>query len=195
MTPFNSLFFFYFVLLISSCININDDDSPQESDCWTPPTALPENDGLGEHVAFFRNDTIWVTTQTRSFVGTILSEGAVVLTYNLSEVSNSLVIRGHFDVEDGCIDVFDKFLLYILDPQEGTNDSIGVSTRFSMVNSITGQQAGYRMIEDESMQIMLDKFNLNEGRAEGTFEFNMLNEDNDQDTLRIRNGRFEGNIL
>lgn len=48
-----------FLFLFFSCNKQNINTSITD-DCWSPPNALPENDGVVYSLAFMKNDTDWV---------------------------------------------------------------------------------------------------------------------------------------
>lgn len=185
ITTFISIFT---LLLIIGCKKplLNPDNSHQD-DCWTPPISLPENDGVVYNLAFMKNDTLWTATETTNgIVDLTLSGVPININYSIFQEGNSLSVRGDLNINDECQEIFSRIYFYVVNPSEGVNDSIGISTGFDDYTN----NLGYEIDFNSPRQVILTKLDLENERAEGTFEFNLIDEEN-QDTLHIRDGRFE----
>jgi hypothetical protein len=191
ITTFISIFT---LLLIIGCKKplLNPDNSHQD-DCWSPPTSLPENDGVVYNLAFMKNDTVWAAAQTTNgIVDLALSGVPISLTYNFSESSgdNNLAINGKLSIQDSCNNIFSRLRFYIINPIEGNNDSISLYSEFADVNN----NITYDIVINNSLNMNLNKFDKEIGRAEGEFEFDLVNTRDIEDTIHIRQGRFEGDF-
>lgn len=195
--------FLTFLLLLSvSCSKnsgfIPDNSEENISDCWSPPTELPPTNvpvgGSGKRLGFLKNDEVW--TPVRSYDGLVelvLSEPAITLEYSVYEDwYRNLHVQGVLHIEDSCNVIVNYFNLNVSNPRIGSDLEISPNTTFQGVDN--GFETGiYRLDTLGLSNVDISVFDLQTGHVTGTFSFDLINSDN-TDTLRIRDGRFDGNL-
>jgi len=191
MSAHNIIFFSLLLLLFIGCININDDDS-QEPNCWTAPADLPELDGRTNWVAFYKNDTYWRSLRSTSntLAENVLAGSTIDINYQDFGERDIISVFAEMKVQDTCQDIFSQFNFTFPDAEVGESNYIGGSTTYSDY----AEGKTYVILYNEAMSVNLTKLNHEENRVEGTFSFDMINNEDDLDTLRVRQGRFQGDF-